>query len=173
MSFTFSLNLLTITEVLGLVLAVIGFFNLSEKLEAMFVRVREYSNRFSAYEIKRAKKLWPPHKHISRLALEVFDSLPTVIVLVGGYLWLSGYYPQVRDFVLSLSLTLKVAFWSGVVVALIINELLAQYVLSRIFWALASMMEKVFWLLGKPPSGVTGTIGLLLSIASFGLTHLV
>lgn len=173
MSFAFSWNLLTITEVLGIVLAVIGFFNLSEKLEAMFETVRDYSARYATYELNEAKALWPPHKHFVELILDLWDGLPTLIVIVGAYIWWSGSYEQLRDWIVSFTMVQSILFWGGVALFVVTNELFTRYVLFRAVSAFARMLERVFWLLAKPPSGITGTLGLVLSIASFALSHMV
>lgn len=172
MSFSFTWNWLNALEVLGLVLAVIGFLNLSEKLEDAFGRMREASLQYAAYKRNYAKSLWPPHKHIPQLLLEIIDSLPVILLCVGGYVWLTGAYAALKIAILSLSWIEQSLLASLVILFLILNELFTRYALSRAFALIAHTFEKSFKLLAIPKSGITGTLGLIIALAAFLLGHI-
>jgi len=171
MSFTFTWDILTIFEILGIALAVIGFFNLSEKLEAMFARLTIGFTQFAKFELENAKQFWPPHKNIKRLFIDMIKSLPIhLTILLAFIVWKDGFF-LLWDAYKSLGTGMKIAVAILIIIGFLLNELFTHYILRRVFAAIAKIFEKLFHILGKPPSGVTGTLGLLLTLISFGLGH--
>lgn len=173
MSVSFSWNILTVTDVLGIILTALDFLGLTHKLEAAFAKLRHYCERYAQYKWLKNKRNWPPHKHVKEITLELIDTLPTVLLVLGILVFFSGYYEFIRDFLLGLSWIGIVLFCLGSVFALIFNAFFAQYVISKLIWGVVWSIEKLFMILGLPPKGVTGTIGLIVSLISFTLTHIV
>lgn len=172
-SIAFTWNLLTITDVVGIILTALDFLGLTQRLEAAFGKARVYFDRYARYQWLRSKRNWPPHKHMKAISLEIIDTLPVALLCFGGYIWLSGSYPMMRDFFFSLSEGQKGLLYFGGLIAIFANTFLAQHATGRIIWLTVSGLEKLFMILGLPPKGVMGSIGLIVSVLSFTLTHII
>lgn len=172
-SISFAWNLLTITDVVGIILTALDFLGLTQKLENAFGKFRQSCDRYARYQGRRAKECWPPHKHVKQTFLEIVDGLPSVLLTLGLLVWLSGSYDMLRDIALGLSPVGKSLALIGLLLALYVNALFAQQVVARVFWVIALGIEKLFTILGLPPKGVMGSIGLIVSMMSFTLTHIV
>lgn len=170
---SFSWNILTITDVVGIILTALDFLGLTQKLENAFGRFRQSCDRYARYQWRRAKECWPPHKHVKQTFLEIVDGLPSVLLTLGLLVWLSGSFEMVRGISLGLSPFGKTLAFIGLIFALYVNALFAQQVVARVFWIIALSIEKLFMLLGLPPKGVMGSIGLIVSLMSFTMTHIV
>ena len=171
MAFSFDWNILTIFEIVGIALAVIGFLNLSEKLEAMFTKVKVGFTKLAKFEKENAKAFWPPHKNIKRLFIDMLSTLPIhLTILVGFIVWKDGV-ALLWDAFLALTLPYKILIFLAIIFGFLLNELFTHYILKSVIAAIAKAFEQLFHILGKPPSGVTGTLGLLITLLSFGISH--
>lgn len=172
-SLSFTLNILTVTDLVGITLTALDFLGLTPRLEATFGKLRQYSERYSGYKWERAKRNWPPHKHTKAISLEIIDGLPGVLLTLGLVVWLTGSYEGLRGFIVGLQPFVLALTLVGFAIGIIANALFAQHVIGRLFWITSWSIEKGFMILGLPPKGVTGTIGLIVSLLSFTLTHIV
>lgn len=170
---SFSWNILTITDVVGIILTALDFLGLTQMLENAFGKLRQYCDRYARFKWISAKRNWPPHKHVKAITWEIIDALPGVLFTLGLVVWLSGSYEGLRTFLLGLS-PLGIAVTAiGFLIALYVNALFAQHVVARTIYAISWSIEKGFMILGLPPKGVMGSIGLIVSVLSFTLTHMI
>ncbi|MDB2437138.1 hypothetical protein N9W89_00345 [Hellea sp.] len=172
MSFSFTWDVLSFFEILGIVLAVIGFFNLSEKLEHGFGAIENSLKTYSHYKADHARSFWPPHKNIKSLSVEAVQTFPILLVLYLFTVWVMGWGEILWTGFLGLSTMLKTIVIVSIFIGLILNEILSTYIIARIFGYIALGFNRLFSLLAKPPSGITGTLGLLITLLCFGLSHI-
>ncbi len=167
MSFSLNLDVLTVFEVIGIALAVIGFFNLSTKLDEMFSKMENGFVANADWKIKYARSYWPPHKNIKRMAIEAAKSFPIAGGLYVGTVLLMGWWSIMWHAYLGLALSWQIAAIFSLILAFVLNELFATFIIMRFFAMIAHMFSRIFRLLSIPPSGMTGTLGLLVTITSF------
>lgn len=167
MSFTFHMDILTIIEIIGIVLAIIGFFNLSPQLEKGFGAMQRGFWAYAKFQLEHRNKYWPPHKNIKAMFIGAAESFPAVILIITAVSFWLGWWEPLRVIIGGLDLWVKISLAIGLFPFWILNELFATFVLTSIVAGVFYVLNRFFWLLGKPPSGVTGTLGLMLTITSF------
>ncbi|MCF6292984.1 MAG: hypothetical protein L3J04_06275 [Robiginitomaculum sp.] len=167
MSFSYSFDLLSALEILGIVLAVIGFLNLSTKLDKMFSKMEKGFVRYADGEIFEARSFWPPHKNVKNMALAAFKSLPLATAMYGLLIFMTGWWVTMWQGYLGLPTLLQTAVVFSIAIGLVLNELFSTFILTRFFALVAHIFSRAFRLLAIPPSGMTGTLGLILTLASF------
>jgi len=145
----------------------VGFLELSGRLESFFSGLRKMFLRFAMMHAEERQELWPPHKHIKKLAKTMFQRLPVTAGAPLAIIWVGGGMPYVVDVVSNSHWLIKISIVMGLIIFLILNKLFAEYVLSYIISTIALIIEKFFALLAMPPSGVTGSIGLIITLISF------
>lgn len=171
MSFALNLDVLTVFEIIGIVLAVIGFLNLSTKLDKMFSKMENGFVGYADWKISEARSFWPPHKNKRALAIDALQTFPIVIflfVIVNVY---TGWGRILIDAFQGLSLVWKITTIILMIIGYVLNELFTTFILARIFAFISSLLSRSFLILSKPPSGMTGSVGLIISIVSFAIGH--
>ncbi len=154
-------------DIAGLALAFIGFFNLAGPLERFFEGVRDFGKGMRDGAIKHLQKLWPPQAHLPALAWEGFSSAVGVVV----FLWINfALDDQVKARWAELMIWPS---WATIPLALLaFTLLLFNGMAGYYFWGcvtsvVSTVLWRFFWIIGKAPAGAVGTIGLLVTMASF------
>lgn len=167
MTFSLELDLLTTFEVIGLTLAVIGFFNLSTHLERAFSVMQGGMWRFAIWRIKMRNELWPPHKNWDVIVVEALMGWAVASIFIAAIvIWMEWWEP-LKALLLALPRWQLIAGALASLVLLIPFELILVFGNSTLMAGVFYVLSRLFWLLGLPPAGVTGTIGLLVTIATF------
>lgn len=167
MEFAFKLDYQTALEVVGLTLAMLGFFNLSAHLERAFGALQASVWGFAKWNIKRRNELWPPHKNWRVLILQSLMRWPmsgAIIVIV--VLWMDWWEP-LQALWLGLDTWQQVAFGVSAFLLFIPYELTIVFGNATLLAGIFYLLNRLFWMLGLPPSGVTGSLGLILTLVTF------
>jgi hypothetical protein len=167
MEFAVSFDYQTSLELLGITLALIGFLNLSEHLERGFGAMRDGVWRFAKWNVQRRNELWPPHKHwrvLIQQALMGWATSGVLVLLVVN--WMNWWEP-LTELWLSLELWMQASITVIGLILLIPYELTIVFGNATLLAGIFFLLNRVFWLLGLPPSGVTGSIGLILTLVTF------
>ena len=173
MSFSFELDLLTLFEVLGLSLAVIGFFNLSTHLEQGFLAMQRGLWGYAKWKLAKRNERWPPHHHWRVILIEALIgwALATVATTL-TVVWLDWWEP-LKAILLPLPAWQLVLGGIVVLILLIPCELVVVFGGSSLTAGVFYVLSRMFWLLSLPPAGITGTTGLLVTITTFVLGRVV
>lgn len=167
MEFALSFDYQTSLELLGITLALIGFLNLSQHLERAFGVMRDGVWHFAIWNIQRRNDRWPPHKHWRVILIEALMSWTMAgVIIVVVVNWMDWWEP-LQAFWLSLDLWVQIAITVIGLVLLIPYELVIVFGNATLLAGVFFLLNRLFWLLGLPPSGVTGSIGLILTLVTF------
>ena len=172
-SFSFQLDLITTFEILGLSLAFIGFFNLSTHLERAFLAMQRGLWSHAKWKLAKRNERWPPHRHWRVILIEALIGWTIAsIVITLIVVWL-GWWLPLREILLARPLWQLVVGAIALMIAIIPYELVVVFGASSLTAGLFYLVSRVFWLLSLPPAGMTGTIGLLITIITFVLGRVV
>lgn len=160
-------------DVFGLALAVIGFLNLADPIERYFRELKDNA----AYAEKRMsetiKKVFPLHKNWWRLFLEglriiVWPALPAFIaaaIVTGEYRTIWQWFQTTPWQILAL-FALLTPF--AIFLLATLSRITANRLLKVTYWMIWRMVS----VLAYPPSGVLGSVGLLIAGLSLFLNRI-
>ena len=167
MKFALSFDYQTSLELLGITLALIGFLNLSQHLERAFGAMRDGAWNFAKWNISRRNEKWPPHKHWRVWlfqALAGWAMAGIIIIVVVNWMEWWGPLQALWD---ARPLWQQITIIVATLILLVPYEIILVFGNATLLAGIFFVLNRLFWLLGLPPSGVTGSIGLILTLVTF------
>ena len=167
------LNWTLLIDATGLALAIIGFFNLAKPIEAYFQRVYDRSLAAEQRMNETIKRIFPLHKNGWRLFLQGVKMLlwPYLPALLAGMV-VSGQTMPFWNWLNATDWRILTAIAFATPIIIFIWITLARILANRLVKYESWLMWRMIGILAYPPSGVLGTIGLLITVASIVLNRL-
>ena len=161
-----------ILDVVGLALAVIGFLDLAPRCERFFRWLKDEAQEFADYAKELRRELWRFSESWRYLVFGAIRATVRVAVIVFFTALFSGSLGAL------IAAIPKWPWWGYAVAApvvlageVILFALSCLFGRSLLLW-LSVVIWRLFAVLSIPPSGVLGSIGLLLAGVSFAINRL-
>ena len=157
----------------GFALAIIGFLNLAPKIEAYFRRVRDEAERTEQQMNQTIRRIFPLHKNwwqllrqgMRVLFIEIAPFVVLAVVITGSvdevWHWIRSVHWWWLVLIVATAPIYSFALW-------VFSRLLGNRITKYIAW----LIWRIVSVLSYPPSGVLGTIGLAITIASLASKRL-
>lgn len=157
-------------EVAGVLLAILSFSGASTRIEQVLARLRDDFRRNAPLLRHGLSSFLPTWGNIKLYGLEaLWESAALLAVIIIAM----QFDPRAQAALASAySVILPWAIWKIILLAMFAVPVLymawaaAYFVTGVIVLILMSVLWRIFWLLSRPPSGIMGSIGLLLALSS-------
>lgn len=160
---------LSVLEIIGVFLAVIGFFNLSGPLERWFRWVRIYARATRVSSIRKLKKHWPPIRHWKHWLWETYCLASSMLVTIFLARWLSADAHNWLDWLGALPAWIQALIILGLFPLVMFGMFLWDMLWTGFVFLAGTVLWRMFRVMAKAPAGVVGTIGLIVTLGSLAL----
>lgn len=167
------LNWTILIDLFGFTLAIIGFFNLADPIELYFRRLRDNASFAEKHMNETIKKVFPLRKNWLRLFKEglrivMFRALPAFLIaaLVTGEIGMLWQWFRNTHWGWLALIAIVTPF--GIFALAMISRIVANRLVKYVYW----IIWRVVSIMAYPPSGILGTLGLGITIASFVINRM-
>lgn len=167
----FSSNAWTLSlEIVGLSLAVLDFFGLTARLEALMLRWRDWERDFVPYMRKSRTAIFPLHKHWRTVLRYALTDIAIIAMFAAGA-WTLGDRDRIVMATNSVPLWVwwSALFWAPC--ALVFLHVATRQIMGPAGAALSFALWRALWLLSRPKAGIVGSLGMLIAGVTFALSR--